>query len=152
MLIVYFLLSAAIIGLDQWVKFWIVANFELGESQSIISDVFSLTYIQNTGAAWSILEGKMWFFAIVTVIAVTVVTYLLIRYRNENKFFTVGLSFVLAGAVGNFIDRMRIGYVVDMFKTDFINFPIFNVADVSLVVGVALIFIYILFEERMKEK
>ncbi len=150
MLIGYFLLSALIVGLDQWLKFWIVANLELGEVQNLIPNILSLTYIQNTGAAWSILEGQMVFFTIITTIAVIVVTYLLIRYRQENKFLTIGLALVLAGAIGNFIDRVRLNYVVDMFQTDFMNFPIFNVADMSLVIGVGLIFIYTLFDEQMK--
>ena len=150
MLIGYFLLSALIVGLDQWLKFWIVANLELGEVQNLIPNILSLTYIQNTGAAWSILEGQMVFFTIITTIAGIVVTYLLIRYRQENKFLTIGLALVLAGAIGNFIDRVRLNYVVDMFQTDFMNFPIFNVADMSLVIGVGLIFIYTLFDEQMK--
>ncbi|KAF1296103.1 signal peptidase II [Enterococcus sp. JM4C] len=150
MIFVYLLLSAAIVGIDQWVKFWTVSNFELGESQSVIPSILSLTHIRNTGAAWSLLEGKMWFFAIVTTIAVIVVLYLLIKNLKGSKWFTIGLSLVLAGALGNFIDRMRLGYVVDMFQTDFMNFPIFNVADMSLVIGVACIFIYIILDEREK--
>jgi signal peptidase II len=148
----YFLLSAIIIGLDQWVKFWIVSNFALGDSQPIIPNILSFTYVQNTGAAWSIFEGQMGFFTVITLIAVAVVTYLMIRYRNENKLFILGLSFVLAGALGNFIDRIRLGYVVDMFQTDFMNFPIFNVADMALCIGVGLIFIYTIFDEKMKGK
>ncbi|WP_207940600.1 signal peptidase II [Enterococcus sp. DIV2402] len=152
MLAFYFLLSAIIIGLDQWVKFWIVSNFALGDAQSIIPNILSFTYVQNTGAAWSIFEGQMGFFTVITLIAVAVVTYLMIRYRNENKLFILGLSFVLAGALGNFIDRIRLGYVVDMFQTDFMNFPIFNVADMALCIGVGLIFIYTIFDEKMKGK
>lgn len=152
MLAVYFLISAILIGIDQWVKYWTVANIRLHESMDFIPSILSLTYIRNTGAAWSILEGQMWFFFIITIVAVVVVTYLLIKYRNEHWLFTVGLSFVLSGALGNFIDRMRLGYVVDMFQTEFMNFPIFNVADVSLFVGVAFIFIYTLFEEKLKGK
>jgi signal peptidase II len=152
MIALFFLLSAGIIGLDQWLKFWIVSNFELGDVQTLIDRVFSLTYIRNTGAAWSILEGKMTFFTIITVAAVAVVTYLLIRYRKGSIWFRLGLSFILAGALGNFIDRLRLGYVVDMFQLDFINFPIFNIADMSLVIGVLLIFIYALVDDEMKEK
>ena len=100
--------------------------------------------------AWSILEGQMIFFFIITVIAVTVITYLLIKYRNEHWLFLLGLSFVLAGAIGNFIDRMRLGYVIDMFQTEFITFPIFNVADATLFIGVVGIFIYTIFEEKLK--
>lgn len=152
MIVFYFLFSALVIGLDQWVKFWIVSNFALGDTQNIIPNILSFTYVQNTGAAWSIFEGQMGFFTVITLIAVVVVTYLLVRYRNENKLFTIGLALVLAGAIGNFIDRVRLGYVVDMFQTDFMNFPIFNVADMSLCIGVGLIFIYTIFDEKMKGK
>lgn len=151
MLFLYFILSALIIGADQWLKLWIVANFELGQIKTLWDGFFSLTYIQNTGAAWSILEGRMLFFTIVTVIAVIVVSYLLFRFRKGSIWLKLGLAFILAGAIGNFIDRIRLGYVVDMFQFDFINFPIFNIADASLVVGVILIFIYTLVDEEMKK-
>lgn len=82
MIALFFLLSAVVIGLDQWLKIWIVANYQLGETHSLIDNVLSLTYLQNTGAAWSILEGKITFFAIITVIAVAVVVYLLFRYQK----------------------------------------------------------------------
>lgn len=150
MLAVYFIISLVLIGIDQWIKYWTVTNISLHETMEFIPSILSLTYIRNTGAAWSILEGRMGFFFVVTMIAVVVVTYLLIKYRAEHWLFTIGLSFVLAGALGNFIDRMRLGYVVDMFQTEFMNFPIFNVADVSLFIGVAFIFIYTLFEEKLK--
>ena len=94
MIALFFLLSAIIVGLDQWLKFWIVSNFELGDVQTLIDHVFSLTYIRNTGAAWSILEGKMTFFTIITVAAVIVVTYLLIRHRKSSIWFRLGLSFI----------------------------------------------------------
>ena len=152
MLAIYFFISVILIGIDQWVKYWTVTNLALGESQDFIPSVLSLTYIQNRGAAWSILEGQMIFFFIITVIAVTVITYLLIKYRNEHWLFLLGLSFDLAGAIGNFIDRMRLGYVIDMFQTEFITFPIFNVADATLFIGVVGIFIYTIFEEKLKGK
>lgn len=152
MLAVYFLISFILVGMDQWVKYWTVANLALGESQPFIPSILSLTYIQNRGAAWSILEGQMLFFFVITLIAVSVITYLLIKYRTEHWLFLLGLSFVLAGALGNFIDRMRLGYVVDMFQTEFITFPIFNVADAALFIGVVGIFIYTIFEEKLKGK
>lgn len=152
MIAIFFLLSAVVIGIDQWTKYWIVTHLEFGEIQTVVKHFFSLTYVQNTGAAWNILEGKTAFFVVITLIAVVVVSYLLIQYRNESKFLTIGLSLVLAGAIGNFIDRIRLGYVVDMIQVDFIQFPIFNIADASLVIGVILIFIYAIFEERLKGK
>jgi len=146
----FIIIAAVLIVADQLVKAWIVANIALGESVSLVKNFFSLTYYQNTGAAWSMLEGQMGFFTIVTIIAVGVCGYLLYKNRHGAKLYSLGLSLVLAGALGNFIDRVRLGYVVDMFQTDFVSFPIFNVADSCLVIGVILIFIYILFEEHFK--
>jgi signal peptidase II len=152
MLIVSFLISALVISLDQWLKFWIVANIGLGETLPFITNFISLTYIRNTGAAWSIFEGQMVFFTVITIIAVSVISFLLIKYRKEHPLFLIGLSLVLGGAIGNFIDRLRLSYVIDMFQTEFMNFPIFNIADMSLVIGVGLIFIYTMFEEKLKGK
>lgn len=150
MIFVYFLLSLGVIACDQGFKAWIVANIALGETRTFLPHVLSLTYIRNTGAAWSILEGQTVFFTIVTLITVGAVGYFLIRYRKGSKLLNFGLSLILAGAIGNFIDRIRIGYVVDMFQTEFMNFPIFNIADTALVIGVILVAIYSLFEEKWK--
>ena len=141
LLVVYFLISALLVGLDQWSKYLTVQNISLGETKEFIPGFLSLTHLRNTGAAWSLLEGKMIFFYVITVIVSVVIIYLLIKNYKKSIWYSVGLSFVLAGAIGNFIDRVRLGYVVDMLQTDFMNFPIFNVADSTLVVGVICIFI-----------
>ncbi|EOH89837.1 signal peptidase II [Enterococcus villorum] len=153
MLAIYFIISGLLIGLDQWVKWWIVNDLSLGETKNLIPDVLSLNHIRNTGAAWSMLEGKMWLFAIITIIAVIVVVTLMIKnQRKGSRWLMIGLSLILAGAIGNFIDRVRLGYVVDMFQTDFMNFPIFNVADITLVCGVVCILIYIILDEKEQGK
>ncbi|MBE6171754.1 signal peptidase II [Enterococcus pernyi] len=153
MLAIYWIISALIIGLDQWVKWLIVDNFALGETKSVIPGILSLNHIRNFGAAWSLLEGKMWFFTVVTIIAVVVILTLMIKNRsNGNRWFMIGLTLILAGAIGNFIDRVRLGYVIDMFQTDFMNFPIFNVADISLVIGVICVLIYIILDEKEQRK
>ncbi|WP_086347444.1 signal peptidase II [Candidatus Enterococcus clewellii] len=152
MLAVYLIISAVIVGLDQWTKYLTVENIQLGETKEFISGFLSFTYIRNTGGAWSILEGKMMFFYIMTVVVVAVLLYMLVKNIKNSKWFTIGLSLILAGALGNFIDRLRLGYVVDMFKTEFINFPIFNVADMALVIGVACVFIYLILDERKEKK
>ncbi|WP_368537601.1 signal peptidase II [Enterococcus faecalis] len=148
MLVVYFLISALLVGLDQWSKYLTVQNISLGETKEFIPGFLSLTHLRNTGAAWSLLEGKMIFFYVITVIVSVVIIYLLIKNYKKSIWYSVGLSFVLAGAIGNFIDRVRLGYVVDMLQTDFMNFPIFNVADSTLVVGVICIFIYLILDEN----
>lgn len=153
MLAIYWIISALIIGLDQWVKWLIVDNFALGETKSVIPGILSLNHIRNFGAAWSLLEGKMWFFTVVTIIAVVVILTLMIKNRsNGNRWFMIGLTLILAGAIGNFIDRVRLGYVIDMFQTDFVNFPIFNVADITLVIGVICVLIYIILDEKEQRK
>ncbi|EGO7584684.1 signal peptidase II [Enterococcus faecalis] len=148
LLVVYFLISALLVGLDQWSKYLTVQNISLGETKEFIPGFLSLTHLRNTGAAWSLLEGKMIFFYVITVIVSVVIIYLLIKNYKKSIWYSVGLSFVLAGAIGNFIDRVRLGYVVDMLQTDFMNFPIFNVADNTLVVGVICIFIYLILDEK----
>ena len=148
LLVVYFLISALLVGLDQWSKYLTVQNISLGETKEFIPGFLSLTHLRNTGAAWSLLEGKMIFFYVITVIVSVVIIYLLIKNYKKSIWYSVGLSFVLAGAIGNFIDRVRLGYVVDMLQTDFMNFPIFNVSDSTLVVGVICIFIYLILDEK----
>ena len=148
LLVEYFLISALLVGLDQWSKYLTVQNISLGETKEFIPGFLSLTHLRNTGAAWSLLEGKMIFFYVITVIVSVVIIYLLIKNYKKSIWYSVGLSFVLAGAIGNFIDRVRLGYVVDMLQTDFMNFPIFNVADSTLVVGVICIFIYLILDEK----
>lgn len=148
MLVVYFLIAIAAVVLDQLSKWATVENIGLGETVSAHNPLFSFTYLRNNGAAWSILEGKMWFFYLITFVAVVVVSYLLVKNYRKSVWLSVGLAFILGGAVGNFIDRIRLGYVVDMVQLDFINFPIFNVADSFLTVGVICVFIYIILDER----
>lgn len=138
---IYALICIVIVGVDQFSKFEVVRTIPLGGEAPFIPHILSFTHIRNSGAAWSILEGKRWFFAVITVIAIVGVLYLFREYRGKSRVLSCGLSLILAGALGNLIDRVRQGYVVDMIRLDFINFPIFNIADMSLVIGVALTFI-----------
>ena len=131
---------------DQLLKHWIVSTIALGASRTVIPQTLALTNLRNDGAAWSMLEGRQGFFALITVIAIMVISYFIWRYR-KNGAMLVGLSLVMAGTLGNFIDRLSQGYVVDMFETLFINFPIFNIADVCLTVGVVWLIICILREK-----
>ncbi|MBO0476248.1 signal peptidase II [Vagococcus sp. DIV0080] len=146
----YVFIAGLSVVIDQLIKWWTVQNVELYETV-FNNPILSLTHIRNSGAAWSILEGRMWFFVVITLVALTILPYMLYKHRNESKWLTIGLSLIIGGTIGNFIDRVRLNYVVDMFQVELFNFPIFNFADVSLVVGVACIFIYILFFENKKE-
>lgn len=146
----FLLIIAIVIGLDQWLKFWVTEHIGYGETLFDNNPILSLTNIHNEGAAWSILEGKMWFFYLVTFLTVGVTSFILIKYRYESKWLTIGLSLIIGGALGNFIDRLRLNYVVDMFQTNFMNFPIFNIADVALTIGVICVFIYIMLDDALE--
>lgn len=152
MLFIWLLIAAAIIVVDQLIKYWVVAHLAVNTAQTLIPHVFGLLHVRNTGAAWSILEGQTWFFYVFTGIAVLVILYLLFRKSQPSKLFELGLSFILGGVLGNFIDRVRLGYVVDMFQLKFINFPIFNLADMFVVTGVILVFIYLIFLDKESER
>lgn len=142
----YVILSAALVLIDQITKILTVKNIPFEESINVISGVLSLTYIKNTGAAWGIFAGARYFFIIFTAIVLVVLTYIIIKKRTSNKIFNFSISLIYAGAIGNFIDRIfRRGSVVDMIKLDFINYPVFNFADCCVVVGAILICIYIIF-------
>ncbi|MFZ2576992.1 signal peptidase II [Lactococcus hircilactis] len=136
--------------IDQVFKNWIVANIPLGQSRSFIPNVLALTYLQNKGAAWSSLEGQQWFFMILTPIVVVVAAYFLWKKANQ-KWYYLGLTLIISGALGNFIDRVRQGFVVDMFQTMFVNFPIFNVADALLSIGFVILFIAIITDKEDKK-
>ena len=142
----YLLFIVALVGLDQFVKYWVSANIALGTSHGFIPGLMNLTNLHNDGAAWSILEGQQWFFYLITLAAVVVLAYLMRLWRT-NRWKMIALSLIMAGALGNFIDRVHQHYVVDMFELLPINFPVFNVADSCLTVGVIALIIIILKED-----
>lgn len=150
MYILILILGAVVVGADQLLKQWITGNIQLGQAHSIIPGVLSLNNLHNSGAAWSSFEGKTWFFYVVTLIALAIILPLMIKaiHHKTSLIYYTGLVLMLAGTIGNFIDRVRQGFVVDMFQLDFINFPIFNIADLALTIGVALLFIFVIFLDR----
>ena len=136
-----------LIALDQAVKWYVVKAIPLGGMRTFIPKVVSLTYLKNSGAAFSMLENQQWFFAIITLIAMGAAFVYFYRHIKGSIWLLLGLTLIISGGIGNFIDRVRQGFVVDMFHLDFMNFAIFNVADIYLTVGVGLLLIYLLREE-----
>nr|WP_263313573.1 signal peptidase II [Mammaliicoccus sp. Marseille-Q6498] len=139
-----------LIAFDQLTKFLIVKSLEVGESVKVISNVIYITSHRNQGAAWGILQGKMWLFYIVTVVVLVI---LVMFFKNEGygkPLIQLGLSLLIAGSIGNFIDRLFRGEVVDFVDTYIFgyNFPIFNVADAALTIGVVVLIIVILFDGK----
>ncbi|MGT2716754.1 signal peptidase II [Streptococcus respiraculi] len=141
-----------LIALDQWVKAWTVATIALNEQRAFIPGLVNFYYLRNYGAAYSILQNQQWFFTIVTLVVMTAAIWYFIKHIKGSLRLLSSLALVIAGGIGNFIDRVRLGYVVDMFHLDFIDFPVFNVADMCLTVGVMALFIYIMKEEKNGSK
>ena len=138
---------AILIVLDQLVKSYVVQNISLGEIKSWIPNLVSLTYLQNRGAAFSILQDQQLLFAVITLVVVVGAIWYLHKHMEDSFWMVLGLTLIIAGGLGNFIDRVSQGFVVDMFHLDFINFAIFNVADSYLTVGVIVLLIAMLKEE-----
>ena len=136
-----------LILLDQAVKGYVIKEIPLGGMRRFIPKVVSLTYLKNSGAAFSMLENQQWFFTIITLIAMGAAFVYLYRHIEGSIWLLLGLTLIISGGIGNFIDRLRQGFVVDMFHLDFMNFAIFNVADIYLTIGVGLLLIYLLREE-----
>ncbi|WP_068672461.1 signal peptidase II [Oceanobacillus sp. Castelsardo] len=150
----YYIIALFLIGIDQLTKWLVVRFMEIGESIPIIDGLFYLTSHRNQGAAWGILQGKMLFFYIVTIIVIIGVVYYMNKFAKNDKWLALGLSFILGGAIGNFIDRLFRKEVVDFFDSYILNynFPIFNIADSALTIGVIFVIIATIIDERKKGK
>lgn len=144
---IYIILILCIIVLDQTAKYLASVYLKPTPSQTapLIKGVFHLTYAENRGAAFSILQNKRTLFIVVTVMFIIFAVYYLLRHRNENVLVKISLSMILSGAIGNLIDRVRFGYVVDFMDFRLINFPIFNIADCGVVIGSILLGYYLIF-------
>ena len=152
----YYGLAIFAIILDQWTKWLIVKNMELGERISVWDPWFGILSHRNRGAAWGMLEGQMWLFTIVTLAVIVAIIYFYHTEAKGKPLFQVSLMLLLGGAIGNFIDRLFRGEVVDFLDVliPVINydFPIFNIADAALTISVVMLLIAIILEEKAGKK
>jgi len=139
---IYILSAILIIAFDQFTKILTVKNFSLGEVKEIIPHVLSFTYVRNEGAAFGILQGARVFFIVLTIVILLLAIYYVLKMRPTSRLEKWALSFIAGGAVGNFIDRAILGFVRDFIMLEFIDFPVFNIADCFVCIGAGL---YILF-------
>jgi signal peptidase II len=137
-------LAAAIIAGDRVFKAWCAANLERGVFYPFLPGFVRLVYVENQGAAFSMLEGMRWILVVVSAAAVCLIAYLLVRRWPRHPLGEWSLVAVSAGALGNLIDRALSGYVVDMFEFEFVRFAIFNVADIFITCGGAVFLLYLL--------
>ncbi len=149
--------SVLVIGIDQASKLYINKVMELHSSITVVQNFFNITYMRNKGAAFSFLSNfsyRIPFFILVSLIAITVIVSVLYKLRPDQKFAAVSLSLILSGALGNLIDRVRLGEVIDFLDAHWYehHWPAFNVADSAICVGVFLLAIDMFLEERRQKK
>ena len=147
-----FIIIVIIIFIDQISKYLTTSYLKPIGSITILKNVFNLTYVENRGAAFGMLQNQRWLFIVLTIIIAIAVACYLILNRNESLILRISLSMILGGAIGNLIDRIRLGYVVDMLYFSLIDFPVFNVADSFIVIGTILLGYYILFMAEKEGK
>ena len=142
----YALFTAAIVAADQITKYLTVANIPLYADVPFLPGVLQLTYVQNTGAAFSSFEGQQWLFALIFAVFTGAIIYEYVKkampFTNLERWL---IAAVYAGGLGNMIDRIRLGYVVDMIETTFMEFPVFNVADCFITCGCILLMVHLIF-------
>lgn len=148
----YFILAAVIIGADQVVKYLVRVNIPLGEHVSFLPGVMDLTFVQNTGAAFSMLEEHTWLLTLLSGVVAVILVILMAKKILPHWSGQLSLGLLLGGAIGNFIDRLLLGYVTDMFAATFLNFPVFNVADIAVVVGGILLCIHVILFMKDEDK
>ena len=140
----YILLIAFIVVADQVTKYLTVANIALGEAVPFLPKLLQFTYVQNTGAAFSSFEGQQWLFALIFLVFTGLIIW---EYRKNAMGFKTFerwcIAAIYGGGLGNMIDRVRLGYVVDMIETTFMEFPVFNVADCFITCGCILMMVHL---------
>ncbi|WP_419893842.1 signal peptidase II [Oceanobacillus kimchii] len=144
----YYIIAVIVLIIDQLLKSAIVKWMEIGQTIPLWEGVFHITSLRNKGAAFGILQGQRWFFIIVTLIVVLGIIYYLQTEGRNNRRISFALSLLLGGALGNFFDRLIRGEVVDSLDFRLIDYPIFNLADVFIVSGVALMILDMWLETR----
>ncbi len=146
-----FLFSLLIVILDQFTKYTAAKLLMHKKPFVIVKDFIQFHYVENRGAAFGILQDKKIFFVIITLIVIIGTSYYLINnYYDLHLWTRIGIAFLIAGAIGNLIDRIRLGYVIDFISVRLINafdFPVFNIADISIVIGTGLIMFLVIFDK-----
>ncbi|MBY9076986.1 signal peptidase II [Paenibacillus sp. HN-1] len=147
---IYYLIALIMFLLDQGTKYLISTRLAIGEQIPVIGNFFVITSHRNLGAAFSILQNQRWFLVVVTIVVLAGIVWYINKLKNTRRLLSTALALVLGGAFGNFIDRLLTGKVVDflMFNFGSYTFPIFNVADSCIVIGVALIILDSLLDMR----
>lgn len=149
--IVYALAAALIVAGDRLSKLWITGNVQLGETFAQLP-LFDFTYVRNEGAAFSILSGRLGILSVVSVMfCAAVVVYFIVK-RPKARLWCAALTLMFAGALGNAWDRIFYGYVVDFIQTNFMDFAVFNIADIAITVGAVLMIAHVIIFDKDKKQ
>lgn len=152
-LIIYVVVIIAAVGVDQLIKAWASANLIGGPSVMVIPGLLQLTYTENYGAAFSIFWGKRWPLILITGVMLGGLFIYLMSGKCRDKYIRLGLLMIVAGGLGNLVDRIRLGYVVDYLDiSPLFNYPIFNFADCMVCIGAVGLALYVLFIEGRQQK
>ena len=144
-----------LVAADQITKLLIASSYDVGESTDIISGIIRLTYVRNRGAAFGMLANQRWIFLVLTTLTIAAIVWYIIKYRPRNKLMMCSLTLILAGGIGNMIDRIRLEYVIDFI--DFYAFGeawkwVFNVADACVCIGAGLMILYLILDMARESK
>jgi signal peptidase II len=145
-------IAVLLIVIDQMTKILIKSNFTEGSSVSIIPNFLDFTYITNQGAAFGMLQGQRWIFLSVTTIIIVAAIYMLVTNKIRGKLLVFAAMLIVAGGIGNMIDRIFRGYVIDFINVRFVNFYVFNVADSCVCIGASLIIIKLVIDIYHEKK
>ncbi len=149
----YILAIVLCVAADQAVKYYVVSHLALYETAPLLPGVVELFHIQNTGGGFSILAGHTWILTLLTAALMAVIAALLVKRTFSHPLAMWTLTTILGGGLGNLIDRVRLGYVVDMFNFQFMRYPVFNVADILVVCGtIGFAAYYIFLHDKLTEK
>lgn len=146
------LAAALLIGADQLIKYWAMESLSQVGTMPVFGDVFQLTYVENRGAAFGILQGQKWILVGVTsLVIIAAIVFLLVKNLKSNTLIWA-IALIISGGIGNLIDRIGRGYVVDYLYFKLIDFYVFNLADACVCIGVGLVIIYLIFIEPRQQK
>lgn len=147
--LIYLAVSVLCVLLDLLTKHFAVKHLKGGEDIRILPHLINLTYVENRGAAWGMLADKRWVFMVISSIAIVLMIFIMYKFADQSKGFCIPLSLIVGGGIGNMIDRVFKGYVVDFLQFDFFkSFPVFNVADSFITVSSFAVCIYLIFFDK----
>lgn len=152
---IYGLIIFLSISIDQLTKYWAVIKLQGEPSINLIGTFLSFNYVENRGAAFGIMQNQKIFFIISTIVLVGFIVYMILLNEKVTKYTRYTLALILGGAIGNFVDRMRLGYVVDFIDVkfgSFYDFPVFNIADCCIVVGTIILILLIMLNKFEKSE